>query len=149
MHERHSFFTPPCYATEQGVILAPVYNLAQTLLKRSGEEHLFVPIRSMQVLAIIEPKMFWFIDSLAYAVQDGEGGRLVTVSWKPLQPPSERESLEQPMPCEISFYGKEQREVQLRLNTEFMQAMKQLDQRYRDHLPSSQRPKILPFTVPQ
>ncbi len=146
-HDTQSFFTPELYNSHSDQMLAPCYNLAHTLLNRCGADHLFVPIRTMQYLAIIETNIIWFVDSMSYAVQDGEGGRMTTLSWEPDISPSERESLDQPVPCTITHYGADQSVVLTRLRGEFMQAMQQLDQRYRDKLPATDRPKILPFTT--
>lgn len=147
-HETQSFFTPPVHSSHDEVILPSSYNLSQVLLKRSQTSHLFVPIRPMQYLAIIEADVFWFIDSMAYAVQDGEGGRLITVSWHPQLPPSERDSLEQPMPSTVTYYGANHEAVQNRLRSEFLQAMQLIDQRYRQTLPAGQGVRILPFRSP-
>jgi hypothetical protein len=144
-HETQSFFTPEVHGHYREPILASSYNLAHTLLKRSGADHLFVPIRSMQYLAIIEPTLFWFVDSMAYAVEDGEGGRIITLCWKPEIPPSARDNLEQPVPATVTHYGADQSAAQTRLRGEFLQAMQLLDQRYRDRLPRTTRPRILPF----
>lgn len=146
-HQTQSFFTPPPHSAQSEPIPAPSYNLAHTLLNRSGDDHLFVPIRSAQILAIIEPEVIWFVDSMAYAVQQGEGGRMIVLSWRAEAPPTARNSLEQPVPCTITHYGGDHSSLQTRLRGEFLQAMQQLDQRYRDKLPTTGRPKILPFTA--
>lgn len=144
-HDTQSFFTPDEFFCIPGQLLSRTYNLAHVLLNRSHSNHLFIPIRSMQYLAIIEKEVFWFVDSLAYAVRGDEGGRLITVSWHPLLAAKDRTSLEQNMKCRILFYGKDHSDIQLRLNGEFYQAMLQLDQRYRDaHIPSSGA-RILPL----
>lgn len=146
-HDTQSFFTPEAHHSNSGQMLAPCYNLAHTLLNRSGADHLFIPIRTLQYLAIVEPNIIWFVDSMAYAVQDGEGGRMITLSWKPDIRPSQRESLEQPVPCTVTHYGGDHSATQTRLRSDFFQAMELLDQRYRENIPASSRPKILPFTA--
>lgn len=146
-HDIQSFFTPEVHSNHSDQMLASCYNLAHTLLNRSEMNYLFVPIRTLQYLAIIESNVVWFVDSMAYTVQNGEGGRVITLSWRPDIPPSERESLEQPVPCTVTHYGTDQSAVQTRLRGEFMQAMQLLDQRYREKLPTSSKPKILPFTA--
>ena len=136
-HETQSFFTPDEFFCKQGRLLSQTFNLAHVLLNRSQAEHLFVPIRSMQYLAIIEQETFWFVDSLAYAVRNNEGGRLITISWHPQINASERNDLTQHVNCRVTYYGKDMSEVQNRLCGEFFQAMQLMDQRYRDeHIPS-------------
>lgn len=146
-HDTQSFFTPAVHSSHSEQMLAPCYNLAHTLLKRSEADHLFVPIRTLQYLAIIEPTLIWFVDSMAYAVQDGTGGRMITLCWKPELPPSKREGLEQPVSCRVTHYGADHSAVQTRLRGEFLQAMRLLDQRYREKLPTAGKPKILSFTA--
>ena len=136
-HDNQSFFTPDEFSCLQEPLLASTYNLAHVLLNRSESEHVFVPIRSMQYLAVIEAEAFWFVDSLAYAVRGNEGGRMITVSWHPTKSASEREGLDQHLDCRVVFYEKDMSDIQTRLRSEFLQAMRQLDQRYRDqHIPA-------------
>ena len=141
-----SFFTPDPYSSHEDQILSQTYNLAQALLSRVKTNHLFVPISSMKYFTIIEPDQFWFIDSTRHTVQGGEAGRVITVSWKPTISPSQRESMEQPAPCTVTFYGEDQESVQTRIQSELLQAMRQLDQRYPDRLPTAARPRILPLS---
>lgn len=97
----------------------------------------------MQYLAIIEADTFWFVDSLAYAVRGTEGGRMITVSWHPVQSASQRDSLEQHMDCRVVFYEKDMNDVQTRLRGEFYQAMQLLDERYRDQNIPAEGARIL------
>jgi len=144
-HDTQSFFTPDEFSRQQFRLMSKTYNLAHVLLNRSQSDHLFIPIRSLQYLAIIEQDAFWFVDSQAYAVRGDEGGRLIRVSWHPLINANEREGLTQHMDCKVVFYGEDMSEIQTRLNSEFYQAMLQVDQRHRDSLPSNGKAKILPL----
>ena len=125
--------------------MSQTYNLAHVLLNRSQSSHLFIPVRSLQYLAIIEKNAFWFVDSLAYAVRGDEGGRLIRVSWHPLVSANEREGLTQNMDCRVIFYGEDMSEIQKRLNSEFYQSMLQVDQRHRDSLNTDCKVSILPL----
>jgi len=144
-HDTQSFFTPDEFSCQENRILSKTYNLAHVLLHRSQSDHLFIPIRSLQYLAIIEKNTFWFVDSLAYAVKGDEGGRLIRISWHPIINANHRDSLEQNMDCHVVFYGEDMSEVQKRLNSEFYQAMKLLDQRHRDSLNINHKISILPL----
>ncbi len=144
-HDTQSFFTPDEFFCEQTRLLSQTYNLAHTLLKRSHSSHLFIPIRSLQYLAIIEMNAFWFVDSLAYATRGDEGGRLIRISWHPLIKAHQRESLTQNMDCRAIFYGGDMSDIQKRLNGEFYQAMLQLDQRHRDTVNTDCKVSILPL----
>ena len=144
-HDTQSFFTPDEFSCQETRLLSQTYNLAHVLLNRSQSSHLFIPIRSLQYLAIIEKDAFWFVDSLAYAVRGDEGGRLIRVSWHPLISAHEREGLTQNMDCRVIFYGEDMTEIQKRLNSEFYQSMLQIDQRHRDTLNTDCNVSILPL----
>ena len=146
-HDSQSFFTPDEFSCQESRLLSQTYNLAHVLLNRSKSNHVFVPIRSMQYLVIIEKESFWFVDSLAYAVRGDEGGRLITVSWHPVISANEREGLTQNMDCHVIFYGKDMSEIQRRLSSEFYQSMLQIDQRHRDSLTSNSKVSILPLNI--
>ncbi len=126
-----TFFLPTPCKHFSSMVRAETYNLAHTLLNRSDSEYVFVPIRSMQYLAVIEGHDIWFVDSLAYAVNENEGGRLITISWH-TNPKMERNALIENTPIEIIFYQKHISEIQLRLSSEFHRAMLLVDERYRD-----------------
>jgi len=144
-HDSQSFFTPDAFFCQQTRLLSQTYNLAHVLLNRSDTKHLFVPIRSMQYLAIIEKDAFWFVDSLAYAVRGDEGGRLIRVSWHPVIRAGERTGLNQNMDCRVIFYGKDMRDIQNRLNKEFYESMQLMDQRHRDSFQQQSAVSILPL----
>ena len=144
-HDTQSFFMPDEFFCQKTRLLSQTYNLAHVLLNRNQSSHLFVPIRSLQYLAIIEKNVFWFVDSLAYAVRGDEGGRLIRISWHPLIQPNQRESLTQDMDCRVIFYGENMSEIQTRLNSEFYKSMLLLDQRHRDSLNTDCKVNILPL----
>ncbi|MBL1274558.1 MAG: hypothetical protein COB30_000560 [Ectothiorhodospiraceae bacterium] len=144
-HDTQSFFTPNEFSCFKTRINAKTYNLAHVLLNRNSSKHLFIPIRSLQYLAIIEQSTFWFVDSLAYATRGDEGGRLIRISWHPTVVANQRESLTQNMDCQIIYYGKDMKDVQSRLSSEFFMAMQQIDQHHRDHLSSDGNINILPL----
>ncbi len=142
-HDTQSFFKPDEFLYLNSCIPSNVYNLAHTLLKRGHSNHLFVPIRSLQYLAIIEMNAFWFVDSMAYATRDGEGGRLIRISWHPLTAISQRKSLSDNMDCRVIFYGNDMQDVQKRLVYEFYQAMQQIDQRQKGAMNMDGKVKIV------
>jgi hypothetical protein len=144
-HDTQSFFTPDEFFCQETKVLSQTYNLAHVLLNRSQSSHLFIPIRSLQYLAIIEKNAFWFVDSLAYAVRGDEGGRLIRISWHPLINANQREGLNQNMHCRVIFYGEDMSEIQNRLNSEFYQSMRQIDQRHRDSVNTDCKVSILPL----
>ena len=99
----------------------------------------------MQYLAIIEADTFWFVDSLAYAVRNNEGGRLIAVSWHPVLSARDRANLNQHMTCRVIFYGEDRSDIQTRLQRELFTALQLLDQRYREKNIPQNGAQILPF----
>jgi hypothetical protein len=90
----------------------------------------------MQFLAVMDKDEIVFVDSMSYAVSEDEGGRLILIAWQ-FNEPHDREALTDPVPCEVVFYEQKNSDIQLRLVSEFRQAIELLDQRYRDeHLPA-------------
>lgn len=104
----------PALWREQRSLAAPTYNLARTLQLRSPNAVAFVPIRSLQVLAIIDAHEFVFVDS--------EQRAWALLAWEHLRAQA-RQSLEQGVVFEAVGYGPSAREVMLRLPREFHQAL--------------------------
>lgn len=125
---------------------AQTYNLAHTLLNRTDSNHVFVPIRSMQYLAVIEGNDFWFVDSQAYAVKGNEGGRMITISWHS-DARIDRNALTDNVPIQVIFYDQDMSDIQLRLTGEFHQAMQLMDERYRDQQIPAEGAKILSLQI--
>lgn len=143
-----SFFRPPLVSSEDSSIPAPLYNTLKLLLVRHERDNLFIAIRSMQYLAVVVSDEVIFVDGAGgYAVQDGEGGRLIRIAWQPA-PQSGRESLDRPVPCQIRHYFPDQREVQRRLMSEFPPVLQRLLQKQRDSL-SVGRARVVPFRRPE
>lgn len=96
---------------------ANTYNLAITLLARCNSGHLFVPIRSMQYLAILDKTEFVFID--------GENKCWIDIAWQNFQSRT-RTSLDQPVTYEAVFYRENQAKIMSRLQREFPFALQTL-----------------------
>ena len=137
-----TFFLPDEVERSAWTVPADIYNLYRSLLGRSETANVFVPIRRMQFMGVLDQNEIVFVDSQSYAVSGDEGGRLILIAWKfPVS--HDRDSLSDPMPCEVVYYGKKNRDLQLRLVNEFRQAMQLMDQRYRDENIPSKGAKIL------
>ena len=140
-----NFFRPEEIARQSSAIPAPLYNACQRLLKRIGAECLFVPIRSMQYQAVIDNEEIIFVDSQGgYAYQDGQGGRLIRIAWKP-RPPEKRDSLIESIPCDIVFYFPDLKETQWRLVGEFSRTLEKIEQREREQQMPDQGARVIPF----
>jgi hypothetical protein len=112
---RETFFRPPEHSRQSSALPADLYNALQLLLKGQTGSCVFVPIRAMQYQAVVEREEVIFVDSQGgYAHQDGEGGRLIRIAWV-LIPPAGRDSLTEPVACEIVYYAPGLKETQWRL----------------------------------
>jgi len=126
-----TFFLPDEISRQPWTLPADIYNLSRTLLGRSEFECAFVPIRSMQYLAIITHDEIVFVDSQAYACCNGEGGRLIMLVWK-FDTTNLRDALDQPQPCRVVYYTPDGDQIQLRLISAYREALELMDRRYRD-----------------
>ena len=114
------------------------------MLSRCQYEHVFVPIRSMQMLAVIDAEEVIFVDNQAYAVQDGEGGRLMKLCWK-FRHDEHRDDLNEPGPIELVYYADESRELHRRLIGEFTRATELVEERARKHGCEPRAKKVIAF----
>jgi hypothetical protein len=130
-----TFFLPREIERLDWSVPPDVYNLYRSLLIRNKKKPVFVPIRSMQFMAVLDRNEILFIDSQSYAVSKNTGGRMILVAWQFAESP-QRKSLNNPVSCELVFYEQKNDTTQLRLASEFKQAMELLDKRYRDSLPA-------------
>jgi len=126
-----TFFLPKEVERKKWVVPAEIYNLYRSLLKRCTTGHAFIPIRTLQFMAILDNNEIVFVDSQSYAYSKDEGGRLILIAWS-FSSTQNREALTEPMPCEVVFYEQKNPDLQLRLIAEFKQSMELLDTRYRD-----------------
>ncbi len=125
-----TFFLPDELGREASHIPADIYNLARTLLGRSEFSCVFVPIRSLQFLGVITDNEIVFVDSLAYAYNQDEGGRLIKIAWQ-FDNTNDRESLNEPVDFDAVYYDPGSSEIQNRLIGDFRKALELLDERYR------------------
>lgn len=123
-----AFFRPAEVAREQVTLPAPSYNRCRLLLSRCPTQTVFVPIRSMQHLAVIDPEEIIFVDNQGYAHHEGQGGRLIVIAWE-TGSPADRESLNKPVPIEIVYYEENGHDTQRRLMSEFPPALELFEER--------------------
>lgn len=115
-----TFYRPSELARESRTLPAETYNLAHTLLSRAPQGCLFVPIRSMQFLAVLDREEFIFVDR--------EGRRMIEVAWQRFHP-SERSALDAPVTYEAVYYSERARELMKQLQGEFPKALRVLEKR--------------------
>lgn len=124
---------------------AEIYNLYHSLQARSTTGHVFVPIRSMQFMAVLDSSEIVFVDSQSYAVSGDEGGRMIVIAWQ-FPGTCARHALTAPVPCEVVYYERKDTDTQLRLVRDFREALELMDRRYRDATLPVEGAKILKLT---
>jgi hypothetical protein len=122
------FFRPEETARERVTLPASLFNRCRLLLARSTRPHVFVPVRPMQLQAVIDADEIIFVDNQSYAVRDNRGGRLIVLAWE-VVPGIPRESLAEPVPIEIIYYGLETHDTHRRLMSEFPQALSRYERK--------------------
>jgi len=140
-----TFFRPDEVARERLSLPATLYNRCRLMLSRCEYEHIFVPVRTMQMQAVIDQEEVIFVDNQAYAVRDGEGGRLIMLAWV-FRHDQGRDDLNEPAPIELAYYHESARELHNRLIGEFGMALDLLEQRYQEHGCEPRSKKVLPFS---
>lgn len=106
---------------------AAAYNVAHTLLSRAGA-CLFVPIRSLQYMAVLDAEEFIFVD--------GRSKAWVELAWQNFRPQA-RSSLDERVPFEVVHYLPQAAETMKRLPVEFHQALLLLAERQKPDEPAS------------
>jgi hypothetical protein len=120
MQVQESFCRGNPLKSEARTLPGQTYNLAYTLLKKSGEASLFVSIRNMQYLAVLDAEAFIFVDGIA--------GRTIDIAWQAFMP-GNRGSLTEPVPYTAVYYHVDAEEVMKRLQAEFFKAPQLLEGR--------------------
>lgn len=99
---------------------AEYYRKILLLFSRSRNSALFVPIRTMQYLAIVDREEVIFVD--------GQGPRTIELAWRDFHP-GEREDLRAPVSFTCIFYDEIGRRNLGRLQGEFLKALDLLEHR--------------------
>jgi hypothetical protein len=98
---------------------AATYNLAHTLLARAGK-CLFVPIRSMQYMTVLDADEFIFVDS--------QNKAWIELAWQHFRPQA-RSALDERVPFEQVHYAPQAAVTMKRLPGEFHRALQMLAER--------------------
>jgi hypothetical protein len=93
-------------------------------------EHFFVPIRTIQFIAVVDDEATIFVDSLNYAVRDGEGGRMIMLAWE-FDRELDRDSRSAPIAVDLIHYATNVRDLHNRLMVELPKALDLLEERAR------------------
>lgn len=96
---------------------AAVYNTTYLLLEHSKEGVVFVPIRRMQYLAVIDREEIIFLNA--------EHKSWVEIAWQNFRP-QQRTALTEPVPYEAVYYNPDANQTMQRLLCEFPPALRAL-----------------------
>lgn len=105
------------YAQEARTLPAETYNLALTLLHKTHQHVLFVPIRAMQYLAVLDDEEWIFLDGVRKCWVD--------IAWQHFQP-QQRTSLNDAVAYQVVYYQVESALLMNRLQHELPNALKAL-----------------------
>jgi hypothetical protein len=100
---------------EKRMLAAATYNLAKILQCGSLDGVLFMPLRPMLFLAIMDHEEVIFIDGAA-------SRSTIQLAWQNFQP-GQRIRLAEPIPFEVAFYTPESLPIMQRLQSEFHRAL--------------------------
>ncbi len=114
------FYRPEIFSSEERTLPAALYNLAKIMIGKSASGHVFVPVRSMQYLAVLDDEEFIFVD--------GAGNRTIAISWRHFRPRA-RNSLDDAVPYEAIYYSPEAVSIMGRLQGDFARALEILASR--------------------
>ena len=115
-----TFYRPAEFSREPRTLPSDIYNLAHRLLKRAATGCLFVPLRGVQFLAVLDADEIIFVDR--------EGRRLIELAWQRFVPQT-RQSLEDPVPYEVVYYSPAAVEIMRRVQGEFYKALREQEQK--------------------
>lgn len=116
MATEETFYRPDEIAREVHRLPARTYKLAYLLLKHCDDGCLFVPIRSIQYMAVLDAEEIIFVDR--------EARSLIELSWQNFRP-QERRALEEPVPYDAVIYHRKAWETMRLLPSEFFKALQQ------------------------
>jgi len=143
-----TFFRPAELARERLTIPPGLYNRCRLALGRGAAGHRFVPVREMQIQAVVGRAEVIFVDSQGYAVQDGSGGRVICLAWV-FRHAAGRDSLAEPAPIELVYYREDARQLHNRLVGALDRALEACVARQPQNGGQRQPARVLPFRRPR
>ncbi len=123
-----SFERGPELARASSTLPAATYNLTRILLAASPAGCVFVPMRGMQYMAVVDAEEIIFVDS--------QYKRWVEVAWRGFKPQA-RAALDEAVAYQAVYYIAEGADTQRRLQGEFHSALALLASRRQRKAPAS------------
>ncbi|OOZ38275.1 hypothetical protein [Solemya elarraichensis gill symbiont] len=100
-----TFFRPDEISHFDWMLPAEIYNLLTLIRRDSDGQTLFIALREMQFLAVIDKNEVFFVDGNGeYLYSGDEGGRVIKLAMDSFSP-SQRDSVTAPVPCRIVCYS--------------------------------------------
>lgn len=115
MSEKESFYRGDELGSETRSLPAETYNTMRLLLDYSESNCVFVPVRSMQYMAVIDKEEVIFVDGL-------KAKKVIELTWRSFKP-QERENLIDPVSYSFTHYDEIAIETMKRLQWEFDKAL--------------------------
>lgn len=139
MPQYESFYRPQPLGAQMRTLPAAHYNALRLLLDFSSRPCVFVPIRTMQYMAVIDREEVIFVDSQVKAD--------IEFAWRYFRPQA-RNSLSEPVPYTFEYYEAKALETMKRAQGEFFKAVQLLAARSRqqEH-PSDAERKVVAFAA--
>ena len=125
-----TFYRPDELRRQPSSMSGVTYNLAHQLVAQSPQGCVFVPIRSMQYLAVLDAQEFIFLDS--------QGDRRIELAWQAFHPQT-RTALDEPVPYDLVHYDAQAEATMRWLPGEFHKALLQVRERQADGAPRAAR----------
>ena len=120
MFTEETFYRPPETGREERRLPAPIYNLAHLLLAQSETGCVFVPIRSMQYMAVLDGEECVFVHR--------EGRRMIELAWRNFRPGA-RAALTEAVAYDLVYYSPAASQTMARLQGEFHLALQALEKK--------------------
>lgn len=137
MPQYESFYRDQALGSEARSLPAEHYNAMRLLLDFSGKPCVFVPVRTMQYMAVIDHEEVIFVD--AQCKTD------VEFAWRHFQP-QVRASLQEAVPYTLEYYKPKALENMRRMQGEFFQHVNLLAERMRQQeTPRESKQKVIAF----
>ncbi|OOZ09552.1 hypothetical protein, partial [Solemya velum gill symbiont] len=100
-----TFFRPDEIGRFEWMLPADIYNLLTLIRRDSDGNTVFIALREMQFLAVIDTDEVFFVDGNGeYLYSGDEGGRVIKLAMRTFRP-SERDAVTDPVPCEVVCYS--------------------------------------------
>ncbi|HQT42859.1 MAG TPA: hypothetical protein PLD79_02610 [Halothiobacillus sp.] len=128
-----SLYRNDALATESRALRAQTYNLGHTLWAKNSDGVVFMPIRRMQFLAILDAEEWVFVD--------GENKHLIELAWQKFRPQA-RNAIDDAVPFDVVFYTEASVNLMPRLEAELHVVLN--DAVHRMHA-AHRRGDVLPF----